>query len=260
MTGSVPPELGRLGNLERLWLQDNALTGSIPPELGNLTSLKVLQIDGNGLTGLIPATFLQLENLDRFIFTENDGLCAPGTGDFVTWSREIENYDGPFCNASDAAVLQSLYEATGGAEWTNSGGWLGEEAVGDWYGVGADSVGRVTGPDISRNGLSGQLPEGLGQLSRMTQLRIGGNALSGALPKSLADLPLRELHYADTQLCTPPEESFRAWLSSISSHEGTGVECARRWMCERCPRSTLPWFPSCGMRPPTRRYSTSPLP
>ena len=226
LTGTIPPQFGQLANLERLLLQANDLTGLVPPELGTLTNLRVFVIDDNDLTGLIPATFLQLDNLEWFVFGDTRGLCAPGTGDFVSWSHRIENFRGPFCNSADVAVLQSLYNATGGASWMESGGWLGDAAVGNWYGVDTDSIGRVTGLDLSRNGLSGQLPEELGRLSRMTHLRIGGNALSGALPKSLADLPLRELHYADTQLCTPPRESFRAWLSSIPSHEGTDEECA----------------------------------
>ena len=59
----------------------------------------------------------------------------------------------------------------------------------------------------------------------MTELRIGGNALSGRLPLSLADLALRELDYAQTALCHPPEEYFRQWLNGIASHTGTGVAC-----------------------------------
>ena len=50
----------------------------------------------------------------------------------------------PRCNASDLEVLASLYEATGGTEWTNSDGWLGDGAVGDWHGVASDSLGHVT--------------------------------------------------------------------------------------------------------------------
>ena len=38
MTGSIPPELGGLVNLQSwLLLHGNQLTGPIPPELGNLT-------------------------------------------------------------------------------------------------------------------------------------------------------------------------------------------------------------------------------
>ena len=42
ITGSIPPEIGNLTNLEILILSINQLTGSIPPEIGNLTNLKIL--------------------------------------------------------------------------------------------------------------------------------------------------------------------------------------------------------------------------
>ncbi|NJL04735.1 MAG: hypothetical protein HC911_07455, partial [Chloroflexaceae bacterium] len=51
LTGSIPPELGSLTNLEQLDLWGNQLSGSIPPELGNLTKLTGLWLYNNQLTG-----------------------------------------------------------------------------------------------------------------------------------------------------------------------------------------------------------------
>ena len=226
LTGPIPPELGSLSNLRWLFLSGNQLTGPIPPELGNLSNLQGLNLGGNQLTGPIPPSFLQLEQLGYFYFSDNLGLCAPGTTGFVDWLKGIEQHDGPYCNQSDVAVIESLYQATGGANWTNSDGWLGEGAVSDWYGIRADSLGRVTGLDLSDNGLEGRVPGNLGQLSQMTELRIGGNALSGRLPLILTRLPLHEFHYADTELCAPTEASFQAWLNAIPSHDGTNMDCA----------------------------------
>ena len=96
----------------------------------------------------------------------------------------------------------------------------------EWYGVSVDSRGRVTALDLSENELEGRIPGNLGRLSQMAELRIGGNALAGRLPLSLSLLPsLQEFHYADTDLCVPTEESFRAWMGAIPSHEGTAVDC-----------------------------------
>ena len=226
LTGPIPPELGSLSNLRWLNLSGNQLTGPIPPELGSLSKLQGLFLSGNQLTGPIPPSFLQLEQLGYFYFSDNLGLCAPGTTGFVDWLKGIEQHDGPYCNQSDVAVIESLYQATGGANWTNSDGWLGEGAVSDWYGVRADSLGRVTRLDLSRNGLTGRLPTILGQLAQLTELRIDGNTLSGRLPLGLARLPLQEFHYADTELCAPVEASFQAWLNTIPSHDGTDRDCA----------------------------------
>ena len=126
----------------------------------------------------------------------------------------------------DKAVLVSLHELAGGANWTGAAGWLGGGALEEWHGVSVDSLGRVTALDLTRNGLSGRLSWRMGELARMTELRIADNAdLSGRLPLSLTGLSLRTLHYSGTDLCAPGDEVFRGWLAGIPSHEGTGEEC-----------------------------------
>ena len=123
-------------------------------------------------------------------------------------------------------MLNQLYEISEGPAWTNSGGWLETPALEEWYGVTANSLGRVTALDLSRNRLVGRLPGNMGELARMAELRVADNPdLSGRLPLSLADLSLRTLHYAGTGLCAPVYTSFRNWLGAITSHEGTGAEC-----------------------------------
>ena len=227
LTGPIPQELGSLASLTSLNLAGNGLTGAIPTELGNLADLERLYLSGNDLTGPIPESFLGLDALERFHFGSNADLCAPGAIDFVNWLEGIEEASGPYCNESDTDVLNQLYETTGGPDWTNSGGWLETPALEEWYGVTANSLGRVTALDLSRNRLVGGLPAKLGELAQMTELTIAGNPdLSGRLPLSLDRLALRTLHYAGTGLCAPVYTSFRDWLGAIPSHEGTDAECA----------------------------------
>ena len=230
LTGPIPAELASLANLESLWLAGNALTGTIPAVLGNLANLESLSLSFNAFTGPIPQSFLQLDRLRRFYIGNNENLCVPGSSAFVAWMRRIEDRDedseSVFCNAADVAALKSLYESTGGPAWTNSAGWLGNAALAKWYGVEADSLGRLVTLDLTGNGLAGRLPASLGELAHMTELRIADNAeLSGRLPLSLAHLSLRALDYAGTDLCAPADASFRAWLGGIESHEGTEAEC-----------------------------------
>ena len=229
LEGPIPPELGSLVSLERLELYDNALEGPIPAELGNLVKLDWLQLAFNDLTGAIPQSFLQLDSLQTFHIRGNESLCVPGISAFVVWLEGIERRDesDAFCNESDRKVLDLLFERAGGSGWTNADGWVGGPALDEWYGVRADSLGRVAALDLERNGLSGRLPASLGTLARMTELRIGGNtALSGPLPQSLAALSLRTLHYEGTDVCAPSQAGFQEWLNAIPSHEGTGVACA----------------------------------
>ncbi|MCZ0934887.1 MAG: Ig-like domain-containing protein [Gemmatimonadetes bacterium] len=227
LTGPIPPELGRLTKLRRLGLGGNELTGSLPRALANLTNLEELEIGSNLLTGPLPQEFVNLPKLKSFGCSNAHGFCVPGTRPFSDWIEGIESFEGSWCNQLDATVLESLYEATDGPDWHESGGWLGDPALGEWHGVRTDTLGRVTAIDLEGNGLAGQVPSNLGYLSELMELRIGdNNALSGRLPISLAGLPLSTLHYAGTDLCSPTDGSFREWLHGVASHEGTGFECS----------------------------------
>ena len=221
LTGPIPPELGDLANLWQLGLAGNSLSGTVPAELGGLANLEVLNVRGNKLSGTVPLSFLQLSRLTEFLFESNAGLCLPA--ELVAWYEAIESRSGAVC--PDADVLRELYEAAGGEGWTNAEGWLGDGPLGDWYGVDVDSAGLVSGVDLQGNGLSGGLPESVGRLAGLTTLRVGDNALSGRLPTSLSGTPLRELRYANTDLCEPAEAWFQDWLAALPQHEGTGVEC-----------------------------------
>ena len=64
LAGSIPSELGNLGNLAYLIFQGNSLSGTIPVELGNLDGLIVLELNDNYLSGPIPAELGELTNLE----------------------------------------------------------------------------------------------------------------------------------------------------------------------------------------------------
>ena len=230
LTGEIPPQLGNLASLWYLSLSRNQLQGRIPPQLSRLTSLERLFLYSNELTGEIPQSFLGFSRLVVFRVEQNPGLCVPGSSAFATWLDSVTYHRvgrADFCNAADISALTTLYGVTGGRRWTDSEGWTSDLPVEEWYGVTADSLGRVTELDLPGNGLFGRLSARLGELTRMTALRIGDNSdLSGRLPASLARLDLLQaLEYAGTGLCVPAEVSFQDWLAGIPSHAGTGTEC-----------------------------------
>ena len=76
LTGSIPPELGQLSNLRVLRLSSNPLKGPIPPELGGLSQLEVLLLVGNQLTGPIPPELGELSNLRNLNLAANQ-LTGP---------------------------------------------------------------------------------------------------------------------------------------------------------------------------------------
>ncbi|WP_419943565.1 Ig-like domain-containing protein [Candidatus Palauibacter sp.] len=221
LEGPIPPELGNLSLLRSFYLHADGVTGPIPPEFGQLSDLSLLSIAGEQLSGPAPRVLLRLTNLNFALL----GFCLPDASDWISWAEGIATLHVSFCNEGDVSVLNTLYHGTGGPDWTNDEGWL-QGPIAEWYGVTADSIGFVTALDLSHNGLAGQLPSGLGQLEHLTELSIDGNRLTGPLPLSLAGTRLRTFRYGDTDLCVPPDSTFRAWLNSIESHVGTDVQCA----------------------------------
>ena len=229
LTGPIPPELGNLAKLELLQLAGNDLTGPVPTEIGNLGNLKSINLSDNRLTGSLPLNFAKLSNLAFVECTGTLGLCVPATDEFREWIRQVDFSRGsvtaPFCDEIDKQALQDLYDAANGGSWTRSDGWLEDENLDRWHGVRTDSIGRVSGIDLSGNGLSGQVPGALERLVNLRELRIRDNALTGRLPLSLAGLALNEFDYANTSLCAADDAGFEAWLNGIPRHIGTGIQC-----------------------------------
>ena len=74
---------------------------------------------------------------------------------------------------TDREALTSLYQATGGPDWTRNNNWLTDAPVNQWEDVSTDSEGRVTELDLFRNNLTGVIPADIGNLDRLTVLHLG---------------------------------------------------------------------------------------
>ena len=229
LSGPVHPNLFGLTNLVSLSLSENNFSGEFPSGFGNLTNLRELDLIDASFSGVLPKSLLNLAlQVFRWGNTANDPyLCVPDTPSFAAWLGAMDRHTEPiYCNESDRAVLEVLYRVTGGDNWTNSSGWL-DPGVGTWHGIRADSLGRVTTVDLSRNGLVGTLPLELGDLRALAELAVGNNPeLSGRLPYTMSRLSeLDGFRYSGTNLCVPAEPHIRDWLDGLTSHEGTGVDC-----------------------------------
>ena len=82
---------------------------------------------------------------------------------------------------TDRESLIALYNATGGPDWRINRNWLTEEPIHSWHGVTA-SDGRVTVITLPGNGLTGELPPELEDLSHLQELYLGANQLNGKIP------------------------------------------------------------------------------
>ena len=128
-------------------------------------------------------------------------------------------------NPEDRVALEALYRAADGANWHFDHNWMGSAPIGQWWGVEVDGGttlwgnlhtalpekrggGRVVELNLSQNGLSGEIPPELGNLSNLTRLNLHANKLTGEIPPELGNLTnLGELGLSDNQLSgsIPPE-------------------------------------------------------
>ena len=102
---------------------------------------------------------------------------------------------------SDRAVLEALYDATGGASWTFSTNWKTAAPLDEWHGVTTDAAGRVRGLSLNANRLDGPIPPELGTLASLEWLTLGHNDLTGPIPPELGTLAnLEMLHLPENEL------------------------------------------------------------
>lgn len=108
---------------------------------------------------------------------------------------------------SEKNALIAIYNATGGANWTNTTGnsypWPVSNPDADvvaWYGVGV-SNGHVVSLNLQNNNLIGTIPVEIGNLPNLTYLSFNNNSLTGSVPSQIGQLTnLTSLNLSRNQL------------------------------------------------------------
>ena len=154
--GGIPPGLGELDELRRLFLNHNRLTGPIPAVLGALTGLTQLHLNSNQLSGPFPEELTGLTGLTRLALFDNrlTGPIPPAVGELT--NLVYLDLDRNRMSGSLPAELGRLVNLT--SLWLRGN--------------------RFTGP----------LPDELGALVNLRRLHIADNDFTGPLPDSLTGL------------------------------------------------------------------------
>ncbi len=168
LTGSIPPEIGNLANLEILVLYSNQLSGSIPPELENLNNLIYLNLAVNQLSGEIPPQLGNLSNLVELNLKSNQ---LSGS---IPWQLS---------NLSNLYGLNISYNQLSGSI---------PPQLGD--------MGNLGHLYLNNNQLSGNIPPELGNLSILIYMHLHDNQLSGDIPSELGNLNIYHLVLSFNQL------------------------------------------------------------
>ena len=176
LSGTIPPELGKLSELDYLRLDGNRLTDNIPKELKDLAKLEYLHLNNNLLTGEIPGELGELANLRELSLSAN------------RLTGEVP------------AELGSLSKL----RWLQLGG---NRLVGE-IPAELSILTHLKVLDLSRNLLTGKVPMTLSNLTNLKRLYLNENQLTGMIPLTLSNLTnLKRLYLNNNQLTGPvPKE------------------------------------------------------
>ena len=177
LTGSIPPGLGQLTGLERLWLYDNQLKGEIPPALGSFMNLQELLLCGNQLTGEIPSTLGQIITLRQLWLSDNrlEGKIPPALG-LLTNLQSLLLSGNQLAGEIPAALglLTALEDL-----------WLDNNRLAGPIPAALGSLVNLRSLLLYENQLTGEIPLELGQLTKLENIVLQGNRLEGCVPDGL---------------------------------------------------------------------------
>ncbi|XP_058071790.1 probable LRR receptor-like serine/threonine-protein kinase At1g56140 isoform X2 [Magnolia sinica] len=205
-------------------ISSNNFSGSLPPELGNLVNLEQLYIDSSGISGPIPSTFANLVNLNTLWASDNEfnGLISDFIGNWTKLKSlrlQGNSFQGPipssFSNLTSLTDLR-ISDVTNGtlslAFIKNMKNLttliLRNNRI---LGTIPSDIGEYRSLmhlDLSFNNLTGEIPSSIFNLNSLRNLFLGNNSLSGGLPSNKSS-SLVNIDLSYNQL----SGSFPSWIT-----------------------------------------------
>lgn len=170
LVGTIPPELGRLSNLQYLNLDLNDLTGSVPSKLGRLINLKELLLGKNNLDGTIPSEIGHCTLLENIHFTDNQFKGTIPKELFNCTQLEVLDLD---INDLTGTIPTEIKQTP-----------------------------KLRKIQLKGNKLSGSIPSQIGTLTSLKEIWLGSNDLRGSLPREIENIGTLEWLVVDENILT----------------------------------------------------------
>jgi hypothetical protein len=82
-------------------------------------------------------------------------------------------------------ALKQFFLSLGGSGWRRKDNWLSKHPVNMWYGIKANSSGKVVSIELNNNLLSGKLPNAITNFDKLAILSLQDNNIAGQVPVTL---------------------------------------------------------------------------
>ncbi|KAI4984449.1 receptor kinase-like protein Xa21 [Hordeum vulgare subsp. vulgare] len=212
LSGVIPSSFGMLSSLSAITLGSNNLSGSIPVTFWNITTLKSFVVRNNMLSGTIPPNaFNNLPNIQmiRMDINQFHGPIPPSIANASRISEVQLNYNffsghvppelGMLRDLYWLQMENNLFQAKGPQDWefitalTNCSKLevlgLNENKLEGALPLSISNLSTsLIHLELRINGITGSIPEGIGNLVNLQRLVLMRNSFTGTLPSSLGRL------------------------------------------------------------------------
>ncbi|XVF20219.1 hypothetical protein REPUB_Repub11eG0179000 [Reevesia pubescens] len=184
LTGEIPSWFGTLSALSVLLLRANHLTGEIPARLCKLFSLSIIDLSQNKLSGSIPSCLSNLTLQPQYMKSLTDDIYL------ITYSFQEWLEDSGITMVSDFDMEVTMFDGASSRRYPETfvEEWVDFKTKRGSYTYKGNILEYMSGIDLSCNGLTGQIPLEIGNLSEIHALNLSHNNLIGHVPSTLSKL------------------------------------------------------------------------